>query len=242
MQCKSVLTRIDARRTGELDDAVVQELDEHLGRCESCNESVTDIEQLASAAKSLMTKPVRSCLDKCKSEMGDRYDLVISGNDRAWVAYGDRGIRMISLASGSSDEFEKKYYAKFGRDLQQAPIPKEYREQVLAALSGRPPRNPSVDISELTRFEQNVLRTICRIPRGSVRPYSWVARQIRRPRAVRAVGNALANNPVPLLMPCHRVVPAAGGIGNYGYGTARKRAILAREGAPVEELERRRAG
>jgi O-6-methylguanine DNA methyltransferase len=77
------------------------------------------------------------------------------------------------------------------------------------------------------------------IPRGQVRTYSWVAREIGRPAAVRAVGTALANNPIPVLIPCHRVIRTDGVIGNYGAGgTEAKKQILAAEGVDPAEMER----
>ena len=63
-----------------------------------------------------------------------------------------------------------------------------------------------------------MLRKTMEIPYGEVRPYAWVAREIERPRAVRAVGSALAGNPVPFVIPCHRVVRTDGHIGEYGAG------------------------
>jgi methylated-DNA-[protein]-cysteine S-methyltransferase len=69
-----------------------------------------------------------------------------------------------------------------------------------------------------------------------VQTYAWLARKAGRPRAARAVGNTMARNPIPILIPCHRVVPAAGGIGNYGLGAAVKRALLKREGVAVHLL------
>jgi O-6-methylguanine DNA methyltransferase len=77
-----------------------------------------------------------------------------------------------------------------------------------------------------------------KIPRGEVRTYEWVARQVGRPRAVRAVGNILAKNVVPLVVPCHRVVPTSGGVGNYAFGSALKRELLQREGVDVDALEK----
>jgi O-6-methylguanine DNA methyltransferase len=108
----------------------------------------------------------------------------------------------------------------------------------------RLPRHVRFDLSGLTEFEQAVLRKTLEIPRGEVRTYSWVAREIGRPRAVRAVGSALANNPIPILIPCHRVVRSDGVIGNYGAGGPEaKFKILAHEGAEPDrllELARRR--
>ena len=77
------------------------------------------------------------------------------------------------------------------------------------------------------------------IPRGEVRPYAWVAAELGRPLAVRAVGNAVARNPIPFVIPCHRVVRSDGRIGNYGAGgPMAKRAVLESEGMDTDEMER----
>ncbi|MGZ3496017.1 MAG: methylated-DNA--[protein]-cysteine S-methyltransferase [Vulcanimicrobiaceae bacterium] len=87
-----------------------------------------------------------------------------------------------------------------------------------------------VDISDLTPFEQAALKKAAQIPPGQVRSYAWVAREIGRPRAARAVGQAMARNPVPLLFPCHRVVDSNGDLHNYGYGIEMKARLLKMEG------------
>src|SRR5439155_456458 len=71
----------------------------------------------------------------------------------------------------------------------------------------------SVDLSTVPDFQRRVLEAARQIPFGEARPYAWVAAQIGRPRAVRAVGTALARNPVPLIVPCHRVWRSDGGLG-----------------------------
>ena len=70
-----------------------------------------------------------------------------------------------------------------------------------------------------------------------MRPYSWIAQEIGSPRASRAVGTALAGNPVPVLIPCHRVVRGDGVIGNYIFGTDVKRSLLTEERANIDRLE-----
>ena len=72
-----------------------------------------------------------------------------------------------------------------------------------------------------------------------MRTYGWIAAQIGRPAAVRAVGTALRKNPVPVLIPCHRVVRSDGEIGDYALGGSQaKRAILAAEGLQSDEIQR----
>ncbi len=87
-----------------------------------------------------------------------------------------------------------------------------------------------VDISDLTPFEQAVLRAAAQIPRGQVRSYAWLAREVGHPKAARAVGQVMAKNPLPLLFPCHRVVDSSGALHNYGYGVDMKARLLKLEG------------
>ncbi|HEY6147212.1 MAG TPA: methylated-DNA--[protein]-cysteine S-methyltransferase, partial [Thermoanaerobaculia bacterium] len=95
------------------------------------------------------------------------------------------------------------------------------------------------DLRGLSRFERAVLIKALEIPRGQVRPYAWIAKEIGAPRAVRAAGSALAHNPIPILIPCHRVVRSDGKIGRYSLGGDRyKRTILQAEGAHPEAIER----
>ncbi len=98
----------------------------------------------------------------------------------------------------------------------------------LALATGR--TDVGVDLSSRTQFHQEVLRATMRIPRGEVRTYAELAATVGRPRAARAVGTAMARNPIPLLVPCHRVVPSSGGVGRYGYGSELKAKLLAGEG------------
>ncbi|MER3421295.1 MAG: cysteine methyltransferase, partial [Chloroflexota bacterium] len=85
--------------------------------------------------------------------------------------------------------------------------------------------------------QRRVLEKTAEIPRGEVRPYAWVAREIGAPGAVRAVGTALGHNPIPFIIPCHRVVRADGSLGEYsGGGPAVKARVLAYEGVPLAEL------
>lgn len=87
-----------------------------------------------------------------------------------------------------------------------------------------------LDLHLATPFTRDVLEATSRIPYGNVRPYAWVAREIGRPRAFRAVGNALHVNPLAPIIPCHRVVASGGGLGGYGGGPEMKRWLLRLEG------------
>lgn len=88
----------------------------------------------------------------------------------------------------------------------------------------------SLDLSSLTPFQREVLAATMTIPYGEVRSYKWVAEWIRRPKAYRAVGQALKNNPVPVVVPCHRVVGEGGEVGGFSWGEEYKRRLLELEG------------
>jgi AraC family transcriptional regulator of adaptative response/methylated-DNA-[protein]-cysteine methyltransferase len=78
-------------------------------------------------------------------------------------------------------------------------------------------------------FQQRVWKALQRIPAGSTRTYGEVAASIGQPSAARAVARACASNPVAIVVPCHRVVPAAGDVGGYRWGKSRKSRLLAME-------------
>jgi len=116
-------------------------------------------------------------------------------------------------------------------------LAEQAREEIHEYLRGaRAFFGVSVDLSTVPDFQRRVLEAARQIPFGEARPYAWVAEQIGRPRAARAVGTALARNPVPLIVPCHRVWRSDGGLGGYLFGTDVKSRLLALErGTPVLE-------
>lgn len=103
--------------------------------------------------------------------------------------------------------------------------------QLQAFTAGKSVRfNIPLDLTAGTEFQQAVWRTLLKIPRGETRSYGWVAKQISKPRAARAVGAACGANPVPLIVPCHRVIAGDGSLGGFSGGLPRKRKLLALEG------------
>jgi O-6-methylguanine DNA methyltransferase len=151
-----------------------------------------------------------------------------------WVAATRDGVTFLRASAELPDDgFRAAYRRRFGRPLR--PVD-ELPEGLEAALHGDAAAAPRLDLRGLTDFQRDVLAATRTIPAGETRPYAWVAAEVGRPGAVRAAGTVLATNPVPLLIPCHRVVPSHrgagdGDIGRYIFGTPAKRRLLAAEGA-----------
>jgi O-6-methylguanine DNA methyltransferase len=167
--------------------------------------------------------------------MADSYAPFDTVLGTVYVAWNRQGVSGAARAA-SAAEFEEWFRKDVGRQLVAADPPADLAAKIEDELEGR--RRLRFDLRGLTQFEQAVLRKTREIPRGETRPYGWVAREIGHPAAVRAVGTALANNPIPYFIPCHRVVRTDGQIGNYGGGGPEaKRAILSMEGVRVAHLQ-----
>ena len=150
---------------------------------------------------------------RCQTEIGP-----------LWVGWTDRGINWIGFSS------PPKGAARLDQSRQA-----ELTQILNNWFTGSEYDGP-LDLTELPVFTQKVLAKVREIPRGEVRSYGWVAREVGRPHAARAVGNALARNPIPLLIPCHRIIPQSGRLGQYSGGGPRMKAhLLALEGAVLPD-------
>lgn len=170
--------------------------------------------------------------------LADRYWRLESPVGAVFVAASRAGISRVSRAK-SAKEFEREFARLRGRPVAAATSrPPMAVRALLKNLKRRDRDRLHFDLRGLSEFERAVLLKALEIPGGEVRPYSWIAREIGRPEAVRAVGSALGKNPVPLLIPCHRVVRADGTLGQYSMGGSRvKRALLEVEGVEPDTIE-----
>jgi methylated-DNA-[protein]-cysteine S-methyltransferase len=128
---------------------------------------------------------------------------------------------------------EKKFGAPvyFGSDETSSAL-----DEIRAYLDGKCTNfDLPTDISILTDFQQQVLQATQQIPRGRIATYMDIARKIGKPKAVRAVGQALGRNPIPIVIPCHRVIASDGSLGGYsgGGGLETKAKLLQLEGASL---------
>jgi O-6-methylguanine DNA methyltransferase len=144
------------------------------------------------------------------------------------VAFTDQGIAYVRLAG---QDLAGSFRERFARPLFPADRPPA---DLMPALRSGQASDVRFDLRGLNDFQTDVLLATLSIPKGEVRPYSWIAREIGRPRAVRAVGSALGLNPVPVLIPCHRVTRADGTVGGYVFGPSVKEALLRSEDVDLD--------
>ncbi|HEU0026448.1 MAG TPA: methylated-DNA--[protein]-cysteine S-methyltransferase [Ktedonobacterales bacterium] len=173
-----------------------------------------------------------------RAGLADQYTTIETPLGTVYIAWSQEGLSL-ALRAMDEEEFRMEARALLGRAVTPGQPPERLARGARAWLAGDGRVSLSFDLARLTPFERAVLMKAREIPRGEVRPYGWIAREIGRPGATRAVGTALARNPVPLFIPCHRVVRTDGHIGNYSMGGPEaKRTILTFEGVDVDELER----
>jgi O-6-methylguanine DNA methyltransferase len=171
--------------------------------------------------------------------LADAYWRLESPLGPVFVAHSKAGISMVTRARSGAD-FERGFQRRYGRRAYpEKSVPPASVRALVRHIKGEERRELRFDLRGLSEFERSVLLKALEIPTGEVRPYSWIAKEIGHPHAVRAAGTALAKNPVPLLIPCHRVVRSDGQLGKYSMGGSRiKRTLLQIEGAHPETLQK----
>lgn len=182
-------------------------------------------------------KDFEALVSRSLADATDSFFSMDSPLGTLYIAVGPRGVKYATPLPASSEEFVRRYGETFGRLV----VPAEEDEveklvgRISAAFDGGKVE-VALDLTSRTPFQRRVMEVVSKIPRGEVRPYSWVAQEAGAPRASRAVGSVMAKNPMPLIVPCHRVIRNDGKTGNYGFDPRRKVRLLHREGVPVQEI------
>ncbi|MDH3249091.1 MAG: methylated-DNA--[protein]-cysteine S-methyltransferase [Acidimicrobiia bacterium] len=160
----------------------------------------------------------------------DGFDVFESPIGDVVVGFNVRGVSFVDLAAGFDPD-------ETGRGAVQATPPKGWDAKIRRAIERGRPADLPVDLGGVTSFQRSVLEVAATIPYGQVRPYGWLADHVGNRGAVRAVGSTMARNPVPLIIPCHRVVRSDGRIGNYSLGGAHNKTdLLGHEGVDLDRL------
>jgi methylated-DNA-[protein]-cysteine S-methyltransferase len=160
------------------------------------------------------------------------YDLTDSPVGELLLAATGRGVCRISFDPEPQAELEalaRAYGVRVLRSPRPLDAPKRELEEYFEGR--RHEFGVDVDLAALPSFQQLVLTELRRVPYGRTDTYGELAARIGRPRAARAVGGALNRNPVPIVVPCHRIVGASGSLVGYAGGLERKEKLLALEGA-----------
>ncbi len=152
-----------------------------------------------------------------------------------WVGISEtaKGIEAIALPKRSKRAIESDLRAMTGGPCEPgASVRLEAaRRQLLDYLAGAGNTfDLPLDLSRGTTFQRRVWRTLQRVPYGKIRSYQWIADRVGGPRYARAVGNAVGANPLPIVVPCHRIVAQDASLGGFSCGLPMKRKLLALEG------------
>jgi methylated-DNA-[protein]-cysteine S-methyltransferase len=154
----------------------------------------------------------------------------------AWGYFGlaadNKGFVRTCLPCESRKTAEKRLLAGLDNPQFNKNLLKPLQKQITAYFEGKPARfDAPLVLDSLPPFARKVLAACEKIPAGKTVSYSQLAGMIGKPRASRAVGNALARNPIPLIIPCHRVIHSDGSLGNFSAfgGTSTKKKLLALE-------------
>ena len=157
---------------------------------------------------------------------------------RFLIAGGDRGLRVVAFGKKLDAE---RILSRETRGERVVAVEDRIRlrrvvDSVRGYLAGaREPLDHRLDLSGVTEFNRRVLEVVRGIPYGVLRSYKWVASEIGSPRATRPVGQALSHNPLPIVIPCHRVVNSDGSLGGYsGGGPDMKRRLIEIETGQVD--------
>ena len=160
------------------------------------------------------------------------YDLVDTPVGRLFVAVTDHGLCEIEFDPVPERE-EERLARAFGVRIMRSPKPTdEARRQLDEYFAGRRKDfDLAIDLRPTREFARTVLEQLARVPYGELTTYGMLAARAGRPRAARAVGTVMNRNPVPIVLPCHRVVGSTGSLTGYGGGLDRKRTLLELEGS-----------
>jgi O-6-methylguanine DNA methyltransferase len=240
MRCRDVEALWDEIR-GECKASVKEAVHTHLRACPPCQELYEQYEGVVYCL-SCLPRPEPSC-DLSKRVIEHiaalknkrRSPIVLTSVEtpigRLYVGFKEQRIAYVGIDTGEPyEQVLERVQRRLRRPVTRGAAPAWLSQAIERFFLTWTVDDRIVDISDLTPFEQAALRAAARIPPGEVRSYAWVATQIGRPRAARAVGRVMARNPLPLLFPCHRVVDSSGDLHDYGYGLDMKARLLQMEG------------
>lgn len=244
LSCAEVVDRIPALVAGDLTEEEIEAVDVHVAGCPACAREVGQGRALSEILDRIATRgsvaaradaalpalrerlrellPQEAAYARINSPLGPLY-LVASASGLCRVSYG-----------GSEEETAAWSREQGLRPVHDAQELRPYAEQLRQYFAGeRRQFDIPVDLRAATPFARRVLAATANVPFGRLVSYRDIARDIGKPGATRAVGNALGSNPVPIVVPCHRVIRSDGTIGGYTGGLSIKWRLLSLEGSTL---------
>ena len=166
----------------------------------------------------------------------DEEHFVVYESSIGYIIIVTKNGKVVSLDVTDKGTYEaRKMVLSFHPDATESMTPfKTIRTLLDRYLQGREVDfDVEVDISGLGTFTRKVLNELRKIPYGETRSYGWLAKKVGKPGAARAVGQALKRNPIPIIIPCHRIIRDDGTIGGFSMGVNIKERLLALEGVKI---------
>jgi O-6-methylguanine DNA methyltransferase len=215
---------------------------EHMRGCLKCRRLFSAQEPLRRALEEPARQPIDALVKAARAHLEEALRLgpKPTAYYDAWpdtpvgpllLAASERGLCAVSFRS-SLDDFLRRLERRGFRPEHGPKRVREAVKQLREYFAGQRRRfDMTVDLAGQTPFQRQVLEAAARVPAGAVASYSEIARAIARPRATRAVGAALGQNPVPIVVPCHRIIGSDGRLHGYGGGLDIKEKLLRLEGA-----------
>lgn len=164
--------------------------------------------------------------------MSEKLSYAVFKTAAGWVGISGSlvGLRHTTLPRSSEKQALASLKVNGSLAISSAEHFKDLITRIEAYYSGQKASFPDkIDLSKATPFQRTVWQACRKIPYGETRSYAWLARQIGKPGAARAVGRALGNNPLLVIVPCHRILNSDGGLGGFTGGLAMKKYLLALE-------------
>lgn len=152
-----------------------------------------------------------------------------------WIAWVPEGLVMVRFSGEPPGEAERARWLSDLDGLEELPIPALLDDTLRRYFAGEPVDPADLPVRMVgTKFQRKTWTALRGVGRGEVRTYKGLAKDVRSPRAMRAIGMAMGANPIPIVIPCHRVVGAGFALGGFSGGLDKKRFLLELEGVRVD--------
>jgi methylated-DNA-[protein]-cysteine S-methyltransferase len=241
--CREIETDLVASATGEADAASVRRVQHHVGGCPPCRDDFARYQAIDAVTRSLgreTTEPAPEARAGLQARLADlrrrlvTYAIFPSPLGHILIARSEEGISLVEYLGSATSVAASRLIHAAGVEIERDGVEIErFHGELLDYLEGRRAELGWPLDWRLARsaFHRTVLEATARVPYGAVASYAGIARRIGRPEAVRAVAQALRWNPLPIVVPCHRIIGTSGALTGYaGNKVTLKQRLLAVEG------------